>query len=196
MSEKPILCQFHPFPQLETRRLLLRRPYLTDTDDLYLCMKNKNVCRYEMWYPHASPAETFGFVNDLIDRLDNRCGTTWILQRKNDGKVLGVINLHDISETNREAEMGFWLGEEYRHNGYASEAARRVLGFSFETLGLNRITCLCAEENEASEALIRRLGMVYEGTMREHLRIRGIYTNIRVFSLLAKEYRKNPENLP
>ena len=131
--------------------------------------------------------ETFGFINDLLNRIDERKSADWVIERADDGRVIGVINLHDYSEANENAELGFWFGEEYWGNGYATEAAKRVLDFAFRELKLNRVTALCVDENVASAHVLKKLGMTYEGTMRQYIRIKGTFRDILVFSLLKDE---------
>ena len=42
--------------------------------------------------------------------------------------------------------------------------------------------------NQASEKMLRKLGMVYEGTLRREVIIRGVARDAKVFSLLKEEY--------
>jgi len=185
---KPIISYFRPMPVLETERLRLRRAYLTDTDDIFICTGNENICRYETWERHRSHIETLGFINDLMEKYDsNRC-TEWIIEEKSLGRAIGVINLHDICEGNRYAEMGFWIAEDTWHKGYASEAARAVTDFAFSVLGLNKLGCMCATENTASEKVLLRLGMTLEGILRKHINIKGSFSDIKYFSILREEY--------
>ncbi|PWM46178.1 MAG: hypothetical protein DBX47_02815 [Clostridiales bacterium] len=184
-----LLKYFKPLPFIETPRLILRRAYLTDTEDLFLCMKNKNVCRYEVWQPHNNVIETLGFINSLITKYDDNTCTDWVIERKRDNKAIGVINLHDIIEQNLYAETGFWLGEEYWNNGYAAESALAVLNFAFNVMGLNRVCGMCDTENTHSEKLLKNLNMTYEGTLRQHIKIGSEFRNIKVFSILKHEFQ-------
>lgn len=184
-----LLKYFKPLPVIETTRLLLRRAYLTDTDDLFICMKNENVCKYEVWNAHRTALETLGFINTLITKYDDNSCTDWIIERKSDHRAIGVINLHDIAEPNLYAETGFWLGEEYWNNGYAEESAIAVLNFAFNVMKLNRVCGMCDIENIRSEKLLRKLNMTYEGTLRQHIKIGNEFRDIKVFSILRHEFQ-------
>ena len=48
---------------------------------------------------------------------------------------------------NKEAMMGYILNRKYWNQGYMSEAARRVVAFGFEQLGLHRIIAGCDPAN-------------------------------------------------
>ncbi|MDX1546742.1 MAG: GNAT family N-acetyltransferase [Rhodothermales bacterium] len=63
-------------------------------------------------------------------------------------------------------DLGFAFLPAYWSKGYASEAARAVLGFARETLGLHRILAITSVENEASMALLRKLGFHFERRAR------------------------------
>jgi len=62
------------------------------------------------------------------------------------------------------AEVGlFWaLAPEHRGRGYATEAARALVRYGFETLRLGRIVATTAHDNAPSAAVMRRLGMRVE----------------------------------
>ena len=94
-----IMKYFRPLPTLESDRLIFRRAYLTDADDLFKCMKNEKISRYEVWRPHKTILETLGFVNNLIIKFDKYECTEWVIERKRDSRAIGVINLHAVSYT-------------------------------------------------------------------------------------------------
>ena len=74
-------------------------------------------------------------------------------------------------------------------SGYASEAAKRVMRFGIERMNLNRIEARVKPENEASRLLLeKKLGMRYEGLLREHSWWRGAYHDLELYSLLKREY--------
>jgi len=69
--------------------------------------------------------------------------------------------------------MGYWLGEAYWGKGYMTEAVKRMLAFAFDDLNLNRVNICAFVENEASNAVIRKVGFVFEGTKRQGNRSRA-----------------------
>lgn len=54
------------------------------------------------------------------------------------------------------------------HQGFASEAARAMTTFAFETLKAPQLTGICDPENKASAEVMLRLGMSYRGIERWH----------------------------
>jgi RimJ/RimL family protein N-acetyltransferase len=64
-----------------------------------------------------------------------------------------------FSGTETEAQLGCFIEPEYWGNGFATEAARLAVAYAFGNLKLDRVRASCAEENTASERLMKRLGM-------------------------------------
>jgi RimJ/RimL family protein N-acetyltransferase len=58
-----------------------------------------------------------------------------------------------------EVGLFYWFALEHRGCGYATEAARALIQFAFETLNLHRIVATTEFENAASQAVMRKLGM-------------------------------------
>jgi RimJ/RimL family protein N-acetyltransferase len=60
-------------------------------------------------------------------------------------------------------EVGWGLAAEFRGKGYAVEAARAAIDWTFSTFELDEIVHCIDSENVASQAVARRLGAVNEG---------------------------------
>ena len=60
-------------------------------------------------------------------------------------------------------EVGWGIAKEFRGKGYAIEAARAAIDWSFATFELDRIIHCIDRENDASKAVARRLGASIEG---------------------------------
>ena len=62
--------------------------------------------------------------------------------------------------------------------------------FGFEELGLNRIEARFMQGNEASLALMKSVGMTFEGYMRDLIFVKGSYRTVGISSILRSEYEK------
>ena len=85
--------------------------------------------------------------------------------------------------------MGYCLTREAWGRGIATEAARRLRDFGFDTLGAHRIRALADIENEASIRVLKKLGMLYEGHNREDELIRGEWRSAYVYAILETDPR-------
>ena len=69
----------------------------------------------------------------------------------------------------------------------ASRAVRLIVGWAFDTLGLERLEITCGPDNRGSRRVAERCGFCYEGLLRSHLAFRGGRRDTVVFSLLPAE---------
>ena len=87
------------------------------------------------------------------------------------------------------AELGYVLSRKLWGRGLMPEAVRAVVRFGFGRMELNRIEARCIIENAASARVMEKAGMTCEGTLREREFIKGAYRDMRLYSILRREYR-------
>ncbi|GMA86662.1 hypothetical protein GCM10025868_19120 [Angustibacter aerolatus] len=85
--------------------------------------------------------------------------------------------------------MGYVLAERVWGRGYATEAARAVLRWAFDTLDLHRVQAEVDTRNAASARVLQKLGFVLEGTLREDCVVAGEVSDTWVHGLLRREWR-------
>lgn len=100
--------------------------------------------------------------------------------------VVGAVNLFDIDRVS--GTLSYWLFEQQRGNGYATEAVSLVLDYAFEELGLHRVEADVFSENDPSQDLLERLGFVHEGTARECRLAGGEYGDVHQYAVLETEW--------
>jgi ribosomal-protein-alanine N-acetyltransferase len=109
------------------------------------------------------------------------------IERKEDGKVIGLLGL--ICQDDEQGEMGWALSVEYRGHGYATEAARALMDYGFDSLGLHRIHADTSTDNLASCRMMERLGMRREGLLRGAVYEEGKWVDRCICGILADEWR-------
>jgi ribosomal-protein-alanine N-acetyltransferase len=109
------------------------------------------------------------------------------IERKEDGRVIGFLGF--IRQDHGQGEMGWALGEEYRGQGYATEAARALMDYGFTSLGLHRIHADTGTDNAASWRIMERLGMRREGLLRGAVYEEGKWVDRYVYGILVDEWR-------
>ncbi len=77
-----------------------------------------------------------------------------------------------------------------------TEAMRAVLGYGFETMGLNRVEALVDPRNVASIAALRKLGFQLEGVLREDTCFRGWFLEDMCFPLLRRDWNSRKAGAP
>jgi aminoglycoside 6'-N-acetyltransferase len=88
----------------------------------------------------------------------------------------------------RQAEIGFTLDPARQGHGYATEAAGLLIGYLFGARGKHRVTATCDARNQASAALLERLGLRREGHLREATWIKGEWTDDLLYAILRREW--------
>jgi len=109
--------------------------------------------------------------------------------------LLGAIGLQlNLQHTN--AELGYWIGKPYWQAGYCTEAARAVVTYGFESLGLHRIHAFHMTRNPASGRVLQKIGMCHEGCLRQHVNKWEVFEDLALYGLLKserEEARPRPE---
>ena len=142
---------------LTTDRLVLRQPHRDDADDMALLANNyeiaKNLAR--MPFPYID-ADARDFLKKITG--ESEAGCTFAITKSDNGRFIGVCGLHDASGVHEHPYMGYWLGEQYWGQGYATEAARALIDLFFKTTSRETMMASCMSHNEASRRVIEKCG--------------------------------------
>lgn len=139
---------------LETTRLILRPPAEGDRQALVAALDNYRISRWTCRIPHPyGPADAEAFLTYCLSLPKDDV----VLTITRDAHLIGVIGIeHD--------ELGYWLAEPHWGKGYATEAARAVLGHGFSASRRNKITASYFQGNAASQRVLEKLGFETVGT--------------------------------
>lgn len=177
---------------LETERLFLREFNIDDTDAVYEYSGSAENTEYLDWGP-CSREKADSFVKSrLVSQIEEpRKIYDFAVCLKSTGKLIGSMCLV-IKGDGMQADLGYILNKDHWGMGYATEAAKAFLSFAFLSLDLHRVSAKCDAENAASESVMKRLGMRFEGTMRSaaYVNVRGRkqWRSIKNYALLQREY--------
>lgn len=179
---------FRDLPALETSRLLLRKIRLSDAADIFAFASDPAVARYTTWPPHPTVAATEAFVRELLQRYADGLISPWGVVHRANGKLVGSCGFAYVMAWHGRAEIAYALSQPYWGQGLMPEAVRAVLAFGFETLQLNRIEARCELDNHASERVMQKVGMQFEGVLRQHAQVLGQYRDLKLYSILRHEW--------
>ncbi len=108
----------------------------------------------------------------------------WLVERAEDGSLLGWVSLRVAEGTSDNGEIGYSLLQEYRGRGYATEAVRALVEAAFQRARLRRLRAYCLPENERSRALLARIGFREEGRLRHGASLRGRPVDVLCYALV------------
>ena len=185
---------FSDLPVLETDRLTLRKMCLDDAEDLFEYASDPEVSTYTTWSPHLSLDDSREFLTRVLALYESSELAEWGVIHKADRKFIGTCGFVDWSPYHSRAEIGYAMSRKYWGQGLMTEAARKVIGFGFENMRLNRVEARCMIENIGSARVMEKSGMTYEGILREHMYVpkgnptRGRYDDLKMYSILRREW--------
>ena len=140
---------------IETDRLLLQPSAMRDLDPLVRIFPSGQLAqRWSGRSPTPAWWDELGFVSDLANNA-----FSWTVVRKSDGTPIGVCALGWYAVEGFEgAELGYWIGAEYRGAGYATEAAKAALERCRRRLPTEHLASFIAPGNHASVRVAEKLG--------------------------------------
>jgi diamine N-acetyltransferase len=128
----------------------------------------------ESWYEHVAKGERIAY---------------FIIYERSTMQPIGGVDLHDIDQANRGAELGIMIGEpKARGKGYGTEAVKLVCDFGFNALGLQNIMLATYEWNIAGRKAYEKAGFREIGRRRSCRWFAGRYWDDIFFDLLASEF--------
>lgn len=180
------------FPSLETERLRLTELYGDDTAVVFNLFSNPAVVEFydlDVFVEPAQASHLIGFFNTRYQELQ---GIRWAIRLKTTGQLIGTCGFNAWSSKMHNAVLGYDLLPEFWHQGYAAEAVHAVLkaGFSgaLHCGVLHRVQADTIPGNQASEALLRRLGFQEEGLRRGAGYWKNSFHDLKCFGLLRAEF--------
>ncbi|MEV5516716.1 GNAT family protein [Streptomyces flaveolus] len=178
-----------PTPSLHTARLRLRAFEDADANDLFALQSSARILRYWDSPPWTERSRAEAFITACRRMEQEGTGARLAVDRVSDGAFIGWCTLNSWNPDFRSASLGYCYDESAWGQGYATEAARALLGWAFDTLDLNRVQAEADTRNVASARVLEKLGFVREGTLREDCVVNGDVSDSWVYGLLRREWQ-------
>ena len=158
---------------------------MSDADKITEYCKDYLVSRWtqNIPYPYARK-DAVKFIKDCAEKWKKDSYTYAI---DHEGKLVGMVVLN--LRKDNIAEIGYWLGRKYWGQGLTTEAAKLLVQEGFEKLKLHKIYATHHPKNKASGRVMQKLGMKYEGTLREHVKAKGKYWDVAYYGILRSEFK-------
>lgn len=181
-------------PELVTERLILRPFTLADVKNIVELMKDKEISDTTLFipYPYTENDAVDWLATHPIDLEENK-GLVFAVTLKNEKTLVGSVGL-TFNADNNHTEMGYWIGKAYWNMGYATEASKRIMEFAFDEVCFNRVHAHFMSSNPQSGRVMEKIGMKYEGRLRQHLLKSDKYQDIIIYGILREDYNKLKQN--
>ncbi|MFA6275705.1 MAG: GNAT family protein [Pedobacter sp.] len=102
------------------------------------------------------------------------------------GEVAGSIGVHPQTDFYcKNAEMGYWIAEEFWGQGIVPEAVKLMVNYGFKTFDITRIYARTFDTNFKSQRVLEKVGFSLEAELKE-----TFYKNGTVYDELIYAVRK------
>jgi len=174
------------FPVLTTEKLLLREIVPSDIDWIFRGLSDPEVNKYFgiSFLTLEATQEQMDWYANMVKNDTGRC---WAICSQDNDIFYGVCTLNFWKKEHRKAETGYWIFPQYWGKGIVPEAMEKVLAYGFSEMNLHRISAEVEDNNRASISVLKKMGFVYEGTLRECEIKNGRFINLEIHALLNKK---------
>jgi [ribosomal protein S5]-alanine N-acetyltransferase len=172
---------------LSTKRLLLRKMQVSDSERLFQIWSNPEVTRFMNIdrLTDKNQAEEMILLLDKLSKENTAHRYSIIELESND--IIGSCGFNILDFENAKTEIGYEISKDHWGKGYAPEAINGLIQFAFNDLKLNRIEAKVEPENANSIKVLKKLNFHFEGTMRKAEKSKGRFVDLNLFSLLAAD---------
>jgi [ribosomal protein S5]-alanine N-acetyltransferase len=181
--------RLHPV-RLAGNQVVLREFQRGDLDAVTAIVGDDRVTHW-LSFDTRSPDEAATMLDGIIERTEHEPRQEYYLAttRPPADDVIGFCRLA-LSGV-QAAKLGFAVHADHWGQGLASDAAATMIDFGFNSLDLHRVSAAIGPTNEASIAVAEKLGLTYEGRLRDHAFTNGQWRDSLLFSILTHEWRNS-----
>jgi ribosomal-protein-alanine N-acetyltransferase len=178
-----------PVGELRLPRLRLREWREDDWPGAHAYGSDPEVVRYMDWGPNTEEAtRAFIAASMRARQATPRTHYDLAVTLAESDEVIGGCRIWIESPEHLDASIGYSLVRAHWGHGYATEVARGLIRFGFETLGMHRIWAIVEPENAASARVLEKAGMQREGRLRDHRYAKGHWRDSVIYAILAPDW--------
>ncbi len=144
---------------LRTGSLVLRRPRAEDATSIARLANDRAIAENTTSIPYPY---TLADAEAFVARVANGELNSFLAFADVDG-ICTPVGAGGFGQSDGVPELGYWVGSAYRGRGYATELARALVDYAFETMGADKIHVCCRVTNTASRRVIEKCGFQWQG---------------------------------
>ena len=145
--------------EIISERLVLRPLGPEYLESTHVYVSDPENTRLMMFLPNESLEETADYLRCCAEEWAKPEPAIYEFAVLLNGAHIGHVTL-ELNGTRDTAELAWILHPAHHGRGYAVEAARAMMTYARESLGITRFIAHCDSENAASQAVMRKLGLV------------------------------------
>lgn len=175
-----------PQVKINGKQIFLRHPEPKDAEE-FVSLSRSSVKFHKDLVNPALNVEEF---TDFVKRNEDSSNECFLILRKEDEAILGVINISQIFLGGfKSAYLGYYLFEGFAGKRYMSDAMRAILRHAFSNLKLHRLEANIQPYNESSIRLVKNCGFIKEGFSRKYLKIGGEWRDHERWAIIKEDWK-------
>lgn len=165
---------------LETPRLVIRRLSSSDVKSLKPILGDSEVMKYSL--KGALNEEGIKeYIDKILSHYDRHGYGLWGIVQKGTDELIGIAGLiYQILEDSPFTELAYRLARKHWGKGFATEAAKAILEYAFNTLNIDRLISIIEPGNAASVKVAIRVGMTRVKSTKFHEFSVDIYSTQKI----------------
>ncbi|MDR7321772.1 MULTISPECIES: GNAT family N-acetyltransferase [Catenuloplanes] len=173
------------YPVTLTGRVVTLREFREDdAADVHAIIGDDRVTGY-LSFDSRTPAQAETMIAEVIERSAQAPRTEYYLAiTLSDDRLIGFARL--ALGGVKAAKIGYAVRADRWGGGYATDAARVLIAFAFNRLGLHRVTAAIGPDNVGSLAVASKVGMEYEGRLRDHVFTNNAWRDSLLYSIISR----------
>lgn len=180
--------RFAEFEELTTARLHLRKITMEDAAQYFARLgSSEEVTRYMLFRPHQDISESEAGIQKALRRYETGESYRWAIDLKGEG-LIGVIDLLGFNAEKSRCSFAYMLGKDFWGRGYGTEALAAVVEFAFTRMEMEIIEADHFSENTGSGAVMRKVGMTYQGTVAGKYEKDGVIYDAPQYAITRQQW--------
>ena len=176
---------------IETTRLILRRAVREDAEPMFRnWASDPEVTKFLTWATHENVEAAYQILDQWAIEYEKPNYYQWMIVLKDLGEPIGSISVVRQNDRVEEAEIGYCIGSRWWHRGIMSETLAAVIDYLFAEVGMNRVAARHDPNNPHSGGVMRKCGMIYEGTHRSGDRNNQGICDAAQYAILRSDWEK------
>lgn len=145
---------------LETERLILKTPELSDLDNLVALRSDLEVMQYTGEGASQTKEQVKEYLNFAISYFNKHGMGFCLIFEKESGQFIGEAGLFHLlfDDTQPEIEVDYHLHKKFWGKGYATELVKALVQWGFQHLSINKLVSAAYPNNVASQKVLKKAG--------------------------------------
>ncbi len=176
--------------ELQTKRLVLKQYALEDLTNLNRLLSEPLIWEYSSKTAITDIDAAKAQLYDTLRKYEEDQCAFQALYQKDTNQYIGEAGVLAFNKQCNRAVLGYNLLPAYWGRGYATEITKALVRYLFETIQVERIEALAANNNIASKRVLENSGFICEGLLRNFGFIHGTLADVSYYGMIKDDYFK------